>query len=439
MTRLLLVEDDDSFREVMSSNLTDAGYEVVAASGGREALDLFDPATVDVVITDLRMPGMSGLEVLDELRERDPAVVVLVLTAFGSTERAIEAMRRGAFHYVEKPANLTTLLMMVERALDLRNLRVSSNVQTTIISASPAMNRVLRLVDKIATADATILIRGESGTGKELVARTIHERSSRSARAFVAVNCAAIPAELLESVLFGHEKGAFTGATKASPGKFVAAEGGTIFLDEIGEMSPMLQSKLLRVLQTGEIDVVGRNTPRMVDVRVVAATHRDLEAMVANGEFREDLFYRLNVIPLEIPALRERPEDVPVLFRHFARQQGRPDVEVDRKVDEALANYHWPGNVRELENVVRRMLLLADGPRLDASDIPDQLSTPQTKVDAGLPFELPDDELDLNEHERRIIVAALEKFDGNQSAAARYLRIPRHVLLYRLDKYEIDV
>lgn len=437
MTRLLLVEDDDSLREVMSSNLTDAGYEVVAASGGRASLELFDPGTIDVVITDLRMPGMSGLELLDELRKRDPAVVVLVLTAFGSTEHAIEAMRRGAFHYVEKPANLTTLLMMVERALDLRNLRVSNKGQTTIISASPAMSRVLRLVDKIAAADVTILIRGESGTGKELVARTIHERSNRSAQAFVAVNCAAIPAELLESVLFGHEKGAFTGANKASPGKFVAAEAGTIFLDEIGEMSPMLQSKLLRVLQTGEIDIVGRNTPQMVDVRVVAATHRDLEAMVAKGEFREDLFYRLNVIPLEVPALRERPEDVPVLFRHFARQQGRAAVEIDRDVDEALAKYHWPGNVRELENVVRRMLLLADGPRLDASDLPAQLSTPKTKV--GLPFELPDDELDLNEHERRIIVAALDKFDGNQSAAARYLRIPRHVLLYRLEKYEIDV
>ncbi len=438
MTTLLLVEDDDSLREVMSSNLADAGYNVIAVSGGQKAIEIFDPAEIDVVITDLRMPQMSGFELLDQLRGRDPAVVVLVLTAFGSIERAIEAMRRGAFHYVEKPANLTTLLMMVERALDLRNLRVSSKEQTTVISASPAMNKVLRLVDKIATADATILIRGESGTGKELIARTIHERSDRSNRAFVAINCAAIPTDLLESVLFGHEKGAFTGASKASPGKFVAANGGTIFLDEIGEMSQMLQAKLLRVLQTGEIDVVGRTTSETVDVRIVAATHRDLESMVASGEFREDLFYRINVIPLDVPALRDRPEDIPVLFRHFARQQGKPNVAVAREVDVALAKYQWPGNVRELENVVRRMLLLADGPRLEASDLPGQLGERQAKGGEGLPFELPEDELDLNMHERRIIVAALEKFDGNQSAAARYLRIPRHVLLYRIEKYEIE-
>ena len=439
MTRLLLAEDDESLREVMTFNLREAGYDVTTASNGKEALAAFDAETIDVVITDLRMPVMGGLELLDRLRELDPSVTVLVLTAFGSTDRAIEAMRRGAFHYVEKPANLTTLLMMVERASQVHALKAEKGGvgSQPIISASPAMNNVLRIVDKIANADATILIRGESGTGKELVARAIHERSERHAKRFVAVNCAAIPGELLESVLFGHERGAFTGATKASAGKFVAAEGGTVFLDEIGEMSPLLQSKLLRVLQTGEIDVVGRETPRPVDVRVVAATHRDLEQMVAEGEFREDLFYRLNVVPIEVPALRDRPEDIPVLFRHFARKHGEADLRIDREVDEVLTRYHWPGNVRELENVVNRMLLLADDAHLTLDDVPATLLARPAST-AELPFELPDSEFNLVEHEKQLIIATLEKFAGNRSAAARYLQIPRHVLLYRLEKYDIQ-
>jgi two-component system NtrC family response regulator len=441
VSHLLLVEDDESLREVMQFNLQEAGYTVTTAADGAKALAAYDPEVIDVVITDLRMPVMGGLELLDQLKAIDDSVTVLVLTAYGSTDRAIEAMRRGAFHYVEKPANLTTLLIMVERACQVHALQLEKapgkGDSTTIISASPAMNAVLRIVDKIANADATILIRGESGTGKELVARAIHERSDRNGKRFVAVNCAAIPAELLESVLFGHEKGAFTGAVKATAGKFVVAEGGTLFLDEIGEMSAMLQSKLLRVLQTGEIDVVGRDNPRTVDVRVVAATHRDLEQMVADGEFREDLFYRLNVVPIALPALRDRPEDIPVLFRYFARQHGAQPLQVDREVDEVLAGYRWPGNVRELENVVNRMLLLADDPHLSVQDIPAALmSLPAAAED--LPFQLPDGEFDLIEHEKRLIVAALAKFAGNQSATARYLKIPRHVLLYRLEKYDIQ-
>lgn len=441
MSHLLLVEDDESLREVMEFNLKDAGYLVTTASNGHEGLEAFDREHIDVVITDLRMPGMDGFELLDELKKRDEFVTVLVLTAYGTTDRAIEAMRRGAFHYVEKPANITTMLMMIDRALQMRALRVNDRAgspeKPVIISASPAMNNVLRIVDKIATSDATILIRGESGTGKELVARAIHDRSDRSRKRFIAVNCAAIPSDLLESVLFGHEKGSFTGATKTAPGKFVAAQGGTVFLDEIGEMSPLLQSKLLRVLQSGEIDVVGADEPSLVDVRILAATHRDLEEMVADGRFREDLYYRLNVVPIEIPALRDRPEDIPVLFRHFARKHGASDLKVDREVDEALTLYHWPGNIRELENVVNRMLLLADEPRLSLKDIPAAMKTGSTST-SELPFKLPEGGFDLVEHEKQLILAAIAKCGGNRSAAARYLLIPRHVLLYRLEKYEIQ-
>ncbi len=451
--RILLVEDDDSLREVLAFNLREAGFEVETVDDGRAGLERFDPAIHEVVLTDLRMPGLGGMELLSELRERDPDAVVLVVTAYGNTERAVEAMRRGAFHYVEKPVNKRTLQAVVDKAVDYRRLHRENRQlkagtggrpasEVTIVAASPAMNEVLQRVDKVAGSDATVLITGESGTGKELVARAIHDRSERADAPFVPVNCAAIPDELLESVLFGHTQGAFTGATEESEGKFAAADGGTIFLDEIAEMSADLQSKLLRVLQEGTIDVVGANEPRSIDVRVVAATHRDIDRLVDQGAFREDLYFRLNVVPIEIPPLRERREDIPVLTRYFLRQSDeRDDLQVTRAVDEALVEYDWPGNVRELKNVVERMALLHDGERLELDDVPAEIR--RTGQEAGLeegqlPFELPDDGLDLMGLERAVIAAALAKHDGNQSATARYLQLPRHKLLYRMEKFGLD-
>lgn len=445
---LLVVEDDDSLREVLSFNLRGAGFEVTAVASGQEGLETYDPEVHDVVITDLRMPEVDGMELLDQLVEQDPLSVVVMVTAYGSKDRAVEAMRRGAFHYVEKPVNKRTLLAVIETAVEYRRVRRENRElkhggeqsSPTIVAASPEMNAVMRRVDKVADSGATVLIRGESGTGKELVARALHERSSRSGEPFVAVNCAAIPEELLESVLFGHREGSFTGATADSEGKFAAAHKGTLFLDEIAEMSPDLQSKLLRVLEEGEIDVVGEARPRAVDVRVLAATHRDIEKLVEDGDFREDLYYRLNVVPLEIPPLRERREDIPVLVRTFLRSQTDREVAIDREVDDALMAYDWPGNVRELRNVVERMSLLCEGDRLTEDDVPAQVksspaATPPDVEGGGLPFGLPEDGLDLMDLERRVIEAVLEKTDGNQSAAARYLNLPRHKLIYRMEKF----
>ncbi len=448
---VLLIEDDASLREILHFRLEDAGLRVIAAEDGRAGLAAFSHE-VDVVLTDLRMPGLDGMDLLDALRERDPDAAVVVFTAFGSADRAVEAMRRGAYHYVEKPVNMPTLLAVLARAAEQRRLRRENAAlermarrraaDAPLIAASPAMNRVLRLVDKVAPSDATILLLGESGTGKELIARAIHARSPRAGRPFVAVNCGAIPADLLESALFGHERGAFTGAHRATPGKFRLAEGGTLLLDEIAELAPDLQTKLLRVLQEGEIEAVGAARPNPVDVRILAATHRDLEAEVAAGRFRQDLYYRLNVIPIDIPPLRDRPEDIPVLARSFIRRADpTATLHVERAVDERLLVYPWPGNVRELQNVIERMMILRDGDTLRLEDLPPQLaaSAPRsaraTPGDDALPFALPEDGLDLEALERAIIEAALERHGGNKSAAARYLRIPRHVLLYRLQKY----
>ena len=448
--RILIVEDDDHLREVLAFNLEDAGFEVTAVDDGREGERTYDSEAIDVVITDLRMPELDGMELLVSLRDRDPRAVVVMITAYGNKDRAVEAMRRGAFHYVEKPVDKRTLQAVVDRAVEYRELQRENRAlredeaptgrdEPEIVAASPEMNEVMRRVEKVADSDATVLIRGASGTGKELVARALHHRSSRSEASFVAVNCAAIPPDLLESELFGHEKGAFTGATETSEGKFAAADGGTLFLDEIAEMSPELQSKLLRVLQEGEIDVVGGNQPRPVDVRVLAATHQPIDRLVEEGQFREDLYFRLNVVPLEIPPLRERREDIPVLFRTFLREIADEPLSVDRSVDEALMQYDWSGNVRELKNVVERMCLLREDDTLTADDVPDAIrqdfDSQGSTDERPLSFELPDEGLDLMDLERRVIEAVLEKTDGNQSEAARYLNLPRHKLIYRMEKF----
>ena len=440
---ILLVEDDESLREVLAMNLEDFGFQVEQYSDGSEAVQAYNPEVHDLVLTDLRMPGISGLEVLDKLKERDPDALVLVLTAYGGAKNSLEAMRRGAFHYVEKPVNTLSLVQEIDRALAHREGKSTERKRqtTTMIASSPVMNAVLRTVDKIASSDAPVMILGESGVGKELVAWAIHDRSDRSSGEFVAVNCAAIPGELLESILFGYEKGAFTGANKRTDGKFTSADKGTLFLDEIAEMSYELQSKLLRVLQDGLVERVGSLEPEQVDVRVVTATHQDVSVLMEEGKFRRDLYYRLHVVPIRVPALRDRPEDIPVLMRHFVRELcPNTPLTIDHEIDPIFMRYGWPGNVRELRNVIERMILLREEDHLTLRDVPAELREAEPAggaVDA-LPFELPEDGLDLMALEREVILAALRLKDGNQSAAARYLNIPRHVLIYRLEKFEID-
>ena len=499
--RLLLIEDDESLREVLTMNLEDLGLNVTPCESAERALERFQEAQCharpyELVLTDVKLPHRSGLELLSELKALDEALPVIVLTAFGGAEPALEAMRRGAFHYVEKPVNLTSLSATLESALSLsprkrsehstaqrsqkppHSGRPSHPSPTTrqsggLIASSPAMNEVLRVVDRVASSSAPVMILGESGVGKELIARALHERSTRRDQPFITVNCAAIPSELLESVLFGHERGAFTGAQRRQDGKFSAAHRGTLFLDEIAEMSPALQAKLLRVLQDGLVERLGSITPEPVDVRVVTATHQDLKEAMERGEFRRDLYYRLNVVPLLIPPLRERREDIPVLLRHFIRALSPSEVSVSAGLDEACLRYAWPGNVRELRNLVERMLLLREGDELSLRDLPlelreglkeglkeggtepqgdelaelERLLAPQStdhelspdqspNVTLGaLRFTLPPDGLDLKALEREVIFAALALHEGNQSACARYLNIPRHTLLYRLEKF----
>ena len=475
LPRVLFVEDDSSLREIISINLEDLGFQVDQAHDGTQALEIFleadrRGAPYRVVLTDVKMPGMSGLELLDRLRDFDPEVNVIVLTAFGGVEHALEAMRRGAFHYVEKPVNMSALHTELLRAL--RRHRAEAHRErgdpvepqarrhhqsSGLITSSPSMSRVLKTVDRVASSDAPVMILGESGVGKELIAKALHHRSNRAEGPWVAVNCAALPSELLESVLFGYEKGAFTGAQQRRDGKFSAADGGTLFLDEIAEMSPALQAKLLRVLQDGVVERVGSLHPEVVSVRIVTATHQNLENAIERGEFRRDLYYRLHVIPIYLPPLRERSEDIPVLIRHFLRDFA-PDatIELEASLDEACLKYPWPGNIRELRNVIERMVLLRDEDRLGLQDLPAELrqsaisASPEAHAEdqsarttedealvkvSGISFTLPKDHLDLKRLERAVILTALRLHQGNQSATARYLNIPRHTLIYRLEKF----
>jgi len=453
--RILFVEDDAAGREMGLFNLRRAGYEVEAAPTGDAALAVFAPGRFDLVVTDIRMPGISGMDLLQRVKEQDPDVPVIVVTAYGNLELAVAAMKAGAADFIGKPFNRDHLLLAVRRALEgrslrreLRSLRIrAAGVERSIVARSAAMRRVLDLTDRVARSDATVLVTGESGTGKELVARRIHVRSPRAEGPFVVLNCAAVPGELLESELFGHEKGAFTGAHRARPGRFRQADGGTLFLDEVGELPLPLQGKLLRVLQEKVVDVVGRDTPVAVDVRVVAATNRDLPALVREGRFREDLLYRLHVFELRVPPLRERPEDIEPLVRHFvARFAGDRDVAIPEPVLAELRRRPWPGNVRELENACERLVILCADDTLDPADLPPArgglvpppsapASTAPLTLDEWPP--LPEGGLSLVDLEKRVIERVLARQAGNVSAAARYLRVPRHILTYRMQKYGI--
>ncbi len=446
--RVILIDDDESFREVMLFNLQEEGLEVDVARDGHEGLNLFFKKDYQLVITDLKMPGADGMEVLRSIKQRSPEVPVVVITAFGDIATAVQAMKEGAYDFLPKPCERDHFKLVVKKALE--HFRLKREVQDLrqqlaggppeLVFQSRAMEKVVALADKVAAYEATVLILGESGTGKELLARRIHYRSPRAKGPFVAINCGAIPRDLLESELFGYRKGAFTGADRDKKGRFELANGGTIFLDEIGELPLELQVKLLRVLQERTIDVLGAEGPRPVDVRIIAATNRDLEKMVKEGTFREDLYFRLNVFPIRIPPLRQRPEDIPVLMRHFLKVYGPGRRwRISPAVMNRLKGLSWRGNVRELENICQRMVLLAEGEEIteELLDYLD-LEAPMSNL-ASTGISLPPEGISLLDIEKEVIIKALEMNNYNQSQTARFLRIPRHVLLYRIEKYQIPL
>jgi two-component system NtrC family response regulator len=445
---ILLVDDDASLLRVTEKQLADAGYRVTPVAEAAAALAAFEAGDVDLVLSDVQMPRMDGLELLAEIKRREPAAAVVMITAHGTVERAVEAMKTGALDFIEKPFRRELLLFTVEKALRYRSLaaeNVRLRVELTdrfsfegIVGGSAPMREVIRLLGRASATDAPVLLAGESGTGKELLARALHYGGSRAGGPFVAVNCAAIPEALLESELFGHEKGAFTGATDARPGRFTEADGGTLLLDEIGEMRADLQTRLLRVLEDGEVRPLGGEKSRQVDVRIVSATNRDLEAAIREGGFRDDLFYRLHVIRIDIPPLRGRADDIPLLASHFLAKLGAPDARMEDEFLARLRAYRWPGNVRELENVIQRALALRpDAESLTPADLPDHVRAAESG-DAGRAVRLPDEGLSLAEVEKDLIRQALERTGGNRSQAARLLDISRQTLLYRMEKHGLS-
>jgi DNA-binding NtrC family response regulator len=445
--KVLVVDDDQSFREVMRFHLASTGCQVLTAGDGEEALEVFAAAPVPVVVTDLKMPGLDGMKLLSELERRAPDTLVIMITAFGEVETAVEAMKAGAFDFVPKPCDRAHLLHVVNKAFEhvelhreVKDLRRRlQGGSRKLIYTSSAMRAVVSAADKVARSDVSVVITGESGTGKELVARRIHEQSPRSSGPFVAVNCSSIPASLLESELFGHKKGAFTGADRSREGRFIQANGGTLFLDEIAEMPLELQPRLLRALQERAVDVVGGDQPIPVDVRILSATNADLDAAVDNGRLRKDLFFRIGVFPIHIPPLRQRPEDIAVLMSHMLKSIAEGQAcKVTPDLLTRLESHPWPGNVRELENIVQRLVLLADSQQLDVSLLHGSPGfSASGPAPTATPFTLPPTGLSLYDLERQVIEQALKVNDYNQSKTAEFLQIPRHKLLYRMDKYSI--
>ncbi|KPJ61165.1 MAG: Fis family transcriptional regulator [Latescibacteria bacterium DG_63] len=442
--RILLADDDESLRRVVEFRLRQDGYEVKTAPDGARAWEMLNRERYDLLLSDMRMPGIDGLELLSRALRLDPEIKVILITAYATVQQAVEAVKAGAFDYITKPFEQDELGVIIQKALAFKRLETENQELRSrldgihyfknIIGTSTAIRDVLNLVDKVAPTDATILLTGESGTGKELVARAIHKKSPRAAKEFVPVNCAAVPKELVESELFGHVKGAFSGAIRDKRGKFQIADGGTVFLDEIGELGLELQAKILRALQERVVEPVGSEKSVAVDVRIVAATNSDLSRKVSEGTFREDLFYRLNVIPIFIPPLRDRKEDIPFFLKHFAdRFAPGQRIDFSDALVEKLTAYEWPGNVRELENLVERMIVLRRSPRLDTSDLHADFGRASVSR-AGSGVKEP---ISLREAEKELILRALEKSKGNKSEAARVLGVPRHVLLYRMKTYKI--
>jgi DNA-binding NtrC family response regulator len=447
--RILIVDDEASQRELLAGFLKKQGHEVFLAGGGAEGLTRVKETRVDLVISDFKMPGMSGLELLRGVKAANPGIPFILVTAYGTVETAVQAMKEGAADYITKPLDLEELLLRIERVSEQVRLRstvrdlqahlVERHRLEGIIGESGRMQEVLALVKQVASSDATVLIRGESGTGKELIARAIHFNSTRAAGPLVALNCAALPEQLLESELFGHERGAFTGAVTQRKGRFEQADGGSIFLDEIGDLSPPLQVRLLRVLQEREFERLGGTRTLTVNVRILAATHRDLEQALRNGAFREDLYYRLNVVTVLIPPLRERREDIPLLLEHFLRkfaQKNHREVSgLTAEARDALLRYDYPGNVRELENIAERAVLLCRHRVIDVEDLPVALRPGERGLADAETRRLPEM---LAGIERQAIRAALERHGGVQTQAAAELGISERVLRYKMKKYGLE-
>ena len=448
---ILLADDDASLRRVFAHHLTEAGYHVLTAIDGKEGLRVFTEQQVDMVITDIQMPELSGLEMMRRISVMCPDVMVLVITAHGSIETAVEAMKLGAYDYITKPFNREELLLTVAKGLEytalvrenrsLKRFIESRFSLDNIIGNSSAMQRIFNLVEKVARTDLAILITGESGTGKELIAKAIHQHSARRDGPFAVINCGAIPEGLLESELFGHRKGAFTGAYANARGKLEAADKGTVLLDEIGELPLPLQVKLLRVIEGGEFTRVGDTETKHADIRFLAATNRDLSKMVEDGRFREDLYFRLKVVPVHLPPLRERREDIPLLADYYLKEvgqkYGRTGLHFEKDVFRYFQAYAWPGNVRELKHTVERLAVIAESDTVNINDLPDNM-TATTGNASNVLIQLPEDGIDLEEVEREILRQALEKRDGNQTRAAQYLNITRSALIYRMQKYGLQ-
>ncbi len=444
--KILLADDDPALRRVLQFKLRKQGFDVTAVEDGSKALTALKENSFDLLLSDMKMPGLTGIELLEQAKYVRPDLEVILITAFAEVSQAVQAVKLGAFDYLTKPFEDDQLFIAIEKAVKFKNLENENrslkdqlNIKKKygqMVGLSKTYKAMIELVNKIAPTEATVLITGESGTGKEMIARTIHYQSNRKDKPFIAINCAAIPKELIESELFGHVRGAFTGAIKDKRGKFVLAEGGTILLDEIGELSIDLQAKLLRVIQERTIEPVGSEETIEIDVRMLAATNIDLKEQTLNRGFREDLYYRLNVIPLVVPPLRERLDDIPILIKEFLKKFS-PDnkVTVNQELIKSLKSHRWTGNIRELENLIERMVILRSSDTLSANDLPEDFKSP----DDSYSYNDSTGNLSFHETEKKMIIDSLKKFSLNQSKAARYLKIPRHILIYRIKKYKINL
>jgi two-component system, NtrC family, nitrogen regulation response regulator NtrX len=453
--RILVIDDEAAIRDSLRMTLEYEGYEFLGAATGQEGLALAEREAPDLVLLDVKMPGMDGLDVLERLRHMNEATPVVMISGHGTTSTAVEATKKGAFNFIDKPFESDKLLLTLKIALDQRRLgdenrtyKKAVEVRHQMIGDSPALRQVMAAVGRAAPTNATVLIQGESGVGKELVARTIHRNSLRSRERFVQVNCAAIPEELIESELFGHEKGSFTGATEKQVGKFEQADRGTIFLDEVGDMSAKTQAKVLRVLQEGEVERLGSSRTNKVDVRVIAATNKNLEEEIEKAHFREDLYFRLAVIPIQVPPLRERPEDIPLLVRHymefFSRENNVRQKRITQAALDAMARGRWKGNIRELRNTVERLIIMTGGDTIDLADLPDSVRSPS----AGLAAPKPASESESakagtlrgfkENAERAFLVGKLRDNSWNISKTAEVIGTPRSNLYKKLEQYQIS-
>jgi len=453
--KILLIDDSPDILTHLFEYLKNEGYEVEASADGEKAVSMIENKFYDIILTDLMMPNVDGMEVLKYVAQHSRESICIILTGYGTIKNAVEAVKLGAFDYLTKPVKLDEIGVTLRRALEFRDLkRENINLRNqlkkkykfkNIIGDSDKMHHVFETIEKIADTDSNVLVLGESGTGKELIAKAIHYNSYRRDGPYVPVNCAAIPSELLESELFGHEKGAFTNAIRMRMGRFELANGGTVFLDEIGDMSPNLQSKLLRVLQERQFERIGGIKTIKVDIRIIAATHRDLKVAVEQGKFRQDLYYRLNVIPIQIPPLRERKSDIPLLVHHFLQYfnklKKRKIQGIDKEALDRLLEYHWPGNVRELENIIERIVILTNNDTISVQDLPEKIQT-SSEEETSPPFEIPEEGISFEraiiEFEKKLLLQALNKTGWIKNKAAQLLNLNRTTLIEKIKRQNLQ-